>query len=272
MDCGYFETLIYRLPDEDLSGTELAALQAHIEQCADCRALYEAVTAAHEAITEPETAPVDLGERVMNAVRAEEKARKANEERIRRNAKIRQRWRFGDLGIAAACLALVVVTVNVLYGDLGQSKTADSATEAAPMMLEEAEVEEAAPAEGALAEYGDITMDAATADTGVTGSSAASMAREAADEAAPEAVESAAEVYAADGTYLGILDPDTLESLLSDSGETAEADGAPDWTLQLYGTSYELFARNNAIYWRESGSGSLTRSPVNADKLTATLK
>lgn len=190
MDCGYFEKLIYRLPDGDLSEAELRELHEHIEQCDDCRALYEAMTAAHEAMTELAPVPEGFGERVMNAVRAEEKARKAHEEKIRRNAKIKQRWRFGDLGIVAACLALVVVTLNVLYGDLGQRKTADTA-EAAPMMLEEA-VEETAPeaetdaATGAEYDVAETAMEGA-ADNGAAANSA--LTREAADEAAPEAVE-----------------------------------------------------------------------------------
>lgn len=272
MDCGYFEKLIYRLPDGDLSEAELRELHEHIEQCDDCRALYEAMTAAHEAMTELAPVPEGFGERVMNAVRAEEKARKAHEEKIRRNAKIKQRWRFGDLGIVAACLALVVVTLNVLYGDLGQRKTADTA-EAAPMMLEEA-VEETAPeAETAAAtgaEYGvaEAAMDGA-ADNGAAANSA--LTREAADEAAPEAVEPLPEVYTADGSYLGILDADTLAALLSDAGGFAETESDPEWRVQLSGTTYELFSLDGVMYWREGDSGTLTRSAIDEGAFTAAI-
>lgn len=269
MDCGYFEKLIYRLPDDDLSEAELTRLHEHIEQCADCRALFEAVTAAHEAMTELVPVPEGFGEKVMNAVRAEEKARKAQEEKIRRNAKIRQRWRFGDLGIVAACLALVVVTVNVLYGDLGQRKTADTA-EAAPMMLEETAAEAETTA-AAGAEYGvaEAAMDGAAADSGAT--STTSLAREIAEDSAPVA-EASPEVYAADGSYLGTLDADVLNELLSNGGSTAETDNEPDWKLQLSGTTYELFSLDGALYWREADGDVLTLSPVPEGEFTAAIR
>lgn len=265
MDCGYFEKLIYRLPDGDLSDAELAALTEHIDGCDACRALYEAMTAAHEVITDEQPVPEHFSANVMDAVREAEKARKANDERIRRNAKIRQRWRFGDLGIVAACLALVVVTVNVLFGDLGRRETADTAeTAAAPMMMEEA-VEEAAP-EAAEADYG---MAEATAMDGTTGTGAAdtaAMARDSAGNGAETAI------YAADGSYLGTIAPDTLAALLSDGGDTAQTDAAPDWTLQYAGTDYDLFVLNDSIYWRESGGDTLTLSPIGASEWTAALE
>lgn len=267
MDCGYFEKLIYRLPDGDLSETEMAALTEHIDACDACRTLYDAVTAAHEAIAELESVPEDFGARVMDAVRAEEKARKTKEEQVRRNARIRQRWRFGDLGLVAACLALVVVTLNVLFGDLGQRSTADTA-EAAPMMLEAA-AEEAAP-ETAEAAYGvaeATAMDGAT-DTGAADT--ASMAREAAEDAAPSTPEGA--VYAADGSYLGALAPDAVDALLTNSGSAAETDAACDWTMQLSGTAYELFSVDDAIYWRKSGHDGLTRSAMSADDFIAAIE
>lgn len=264
MDCGYFEKIIYRLPDDDLSPAEREELAAHITDCDSCRALYDAMGTAREGLTERVAVPEDFAAKVMKGVRAEEKAMKAEAAANARKAKAKRHWRLGDLGLIAACMAMVVVVLNVVYGDLGRR---DTAAEAAPMMLEEA-IEEAAP-ETAEAAYGvaEATAMDGAANTGAADTAA--MARNAANEANASAN---AEVYAADGSYLGTLASEVVDMLLITSDDTVETDAVPDWTLQLYGANYELFSVDGSVYWRETGSDSLTRSAMSADDFTAAIE
>lgn len=265
MDCGYFEKLIYRLPDGDLTESEQAQLDAHLDECDDCRALCDALALARADMAKLVAVPDGFAAKVMDGVHAEEKAMKAAEEKARRNAKIRQRWRFGDLGIAAACLALVVVTLNVLYGDLGRRTTADTA-EAAPMMLEEAVEETVAAADttaGTGTEYGvaEAAMEGAAADNGAAANSA--LTREAADEAAPETAEIL--VMNGSGALVGTLDTDTLAALLTDAdGSTAGTDAPPTWTVEANGAIYELFVMDEVLFWRTQGEDTLIRSGLDA--------
>lgn len=194
MDCGYFEKIIYRLPDDDLTPAEREELAAHVAECDDCRTLYDAMAAARESLSEPVAVPEGFAARVMKGVHAEEKAMKAEAAANERRAKIKKHWRFGDLGLIAACLAMVVVVLNVVYGDLGRRDTGDSAAEAAPMMLEEAAIEpETAAATGAAPEAAEpmeaADMAAEATMDGGTENAAASMNKAAEDIPLPEGPE-----------------------------------------------------------------------------------
>lgn len=51
-DCEYYREKISCLMDGELSPEETAGLEAHIEGCPECRALYEAFTAVSAALSE----------------------------------------------------------------------------------------------------------------------------------------------------------------------------------------------------------------------------
>lgn len=137
MDCGYFENLIEKMPDEPLSPEESAALQEHLSRCAACRALQEAYAFLSLELTDPEDAPEDLADNVMNAVWAE------NRKQVKRT----KRRRMTGWVTAAACVALAVGVGFPMFSAKGGS----SADLAAPAAMEYAAapraVAEEAPAE-----------------------------------------------------------------------------------------------------------------------------
>lgn len=269
MDCGYFEKFIYRLPDDDLTPAEREELEAHVAECADCRTLYDAMAAARESLTERDAVPEGFSRRVMKGVHAEEKAMKAEAAANARKANAKKHWRFGDLGLIAACLAMVVVVLNVVYGDLGRRDTTESAAEAAPMMLEEAAEPETAAATGAAPE---------AAPTALEPIEAADMATEAAmdgmENGAKAADSAPAEipVMDADGSLVGTLDADTLAALLTDAdGSSAGTDAPPTWTVEADGAIYELFVMDEVLFWRTQGEDTLTRSELDAQTFSDSI-
>lgn len=273
MDCGYFEKIIYRLPDDDLTPAEREELETHVAECDSCRTLYDAMAAARESLTERIAVPEGFSKRVMKGVHAEEKAMKAEAAANARKANAKKHWRFGDLGLIAACVAMVVVVLNVVYGDLGRRDTTESAAEAAPMMLEEAAAE-AAPM--MLEEAADPETAAATgaapeaAPAAIEPMEAADMTTEAAldggmENSAKAADSAPAEVLIMDenGSLVGTLDDDTLAALLTDAdGSTAGTDAPPTWTVETDGAVYELFVMDDILFWRAQGADTLTRSEL----------
>lgn len=265
MDCGYFEKIIYRLPDDDLTPAEREELEAHVAECADCRTLYDAMAAARESLTERVAVPEGFSQRVMKGVHAEEKAMKAEAAANARKANAKKHWRFGDLGLIAACLAMVVVVLNVVYGDLGRRDTTESAAEAAPMMLEEAAEPETAAATGAAPEAAE-PMDAAdmATETAMDGMESGAKAADSAPAEIPVMDES--------GSPVGTLDADTLAALLTDAdGSTAGTDAPPTWIVEADGAIYELFVMDEVLFWRTQGADTLTRSELDAQTFFARL-
>ena len=116
-DCEYYREKISCLMDGELSPEETAGLEAHIEGCPECRALYEAFTAVSAALSEGmEEPPEHIAPSVMQEIRA--------------IAEKKKRGVWIKCLSAAACLALVVL-VGVSSGLFGgtSSSGADSAGE-----------------------------------------------------------------------------------------------------------------------------------------------
>ena len=76
-DCSYYQELISRLIDRELSAEEGAELAAHARECADCRAVYTAFSSLsdmlNERLVEP---PEELSENVMAKLRRRELRKK----------------------------------------------------------------------------------------------------------------------------------------------------------------------------------------------------
>ncbi len=286
MDCGYFEKIIYRLPDDDLTPAEREELAAHVAECADCRTLYDAMAAARESLSEPVAVPDGFSKRVMKGVHAEEKAMKAEAAANERKAKSKKRWRFGDLGLIAACLAMVVVVLNVVYGDLGRRNTSDSAAEAAPMMLEGAAAEaapmmpeeeaaepETAAAAGTAPEAAPAALEPMEADDMATEAAMdGGMENAAAESKAADSAPAEILVMDESGSLVGTLDEATLTALLTDAdGSTNGTDAPPTWTVEADGALYELFVMDEVLFWRAPGADTLTRSDLDAQSFAALL-
>lgn len=75
-DCGYYENLIFALPDEGLTDDEAAQLREHLKICPDCRRLFTAFRDAAGVLKNDQMeAPAALREGVMARVLAYEKVR-----------------------------------------------------------------------------------------------------------------------------------------------------------------------------------------------------
>ena len=147
--CEFYQELISRMVDGDLSALEEADLARHIETCPDCAALFQAFSAISGQIGEDlEEAPFDLRDNVMAEIHREE---------IRRRNRIPTILR--SVLSAAACVALIAgvyLGVSITQG----KNLVTAAYDAAPAAAEEkvaaagAEVRampEAAPAEAETA-------------------------------------------------------------------------------------------------------------------------
>ena len=100
--CEKYQELISRMLDDELDENKKAALEAHMDSCAECRRLYSAFASVSSALsTDLEEAPADMKKSIMSSV-------------ARRPKKIVSIRRWGGTLAAAACLALII---------LGASKT-----------------------------------------------------------------------------------------------------------------------------------------------------
>lgn len=302
MDCGYFEQLIARMPDGELTDAELSALNAHIDGCAECRAFFHAMQAVREELTTLEDAPASLCGRVMDAVRQQAASDEPAVPATRTIKDKKRRWRFGDLGVLAACAALIVVVIGVTrFSPERADETAsgpamkaaapaagaeefEAAAYAAPQALDED-----APLPGAAAPADDNggflvrSADEAPAEayetadgTAVSDAEAAAEAPELPDAGAQEsaaAAEGTDDVFDADGLFAGTLPPGAPDVLFSarDGESPAPADTQAGWTVEYGGTVYELFSLDGALYWRVGGEGQLTRAGMDEAEFLAAL-
>lgn len=302
MDCGYFEQLIARMPDGELTDAELSALNAHIDGCAECRAFFHAMQAVSEELTTLEDAPASLCGRVMDAVRQQAASDEPAVPATRTIKDKKRRWRFGDLGVLAACAALIVVVIGVTrFSPERADETAagpamkaaapaagaeefEAAAYAAPQALDDE-----APLLGAAAPADDNggflvrSADEAPAEayetedrTAVSDAEEAAEAPELPDAGALEsaaAPEGTADVFDTDGLFAGTLPPGAPDVLLSarDGESPAPADTQAGWTVEYGGTVYELFSLDGALYWREGSEGPLTRAGMDEAEFLAAL-
>lgn len=96
--CEYYQELISRLVDDELSAEEQAVLVSHLEHCPDCAALVQALQSISGVIAEDLAEPPEaLSENVMAELRREA---------IKTENRKKRRWK-GPLA-TAACLAVVI--------------------------------------------------------------------------------------------------------------------------------------------------------------------
>ena len=96
--CEYYQELISRLVDDELSAEEQAVLVSHLEHCPDCATLVQALQSISGVIAEDLAEPPEaLSENVMAELRREA---------IKTENRKKRRWK-GPLA-TAACLAVVI--------------------------------------------------------------------------------------------------------------------------------------------------------------------
>ena len=125
--CKEYQMLISAMLDGELPQADAQRLQAHIAECDDCRAMYQAFQALSAAVTADTTVPESLHENIMSTVRAADHAQRAQKKLTRLRSYL----------ALAACLVLAVGTVFALNSSLFRmGKSSDAAlynNSAAPM-------------------------------------------------------------------------------------------------------------------------------------------
>ncbi len=140
-DCERYQELISRLVDGEISKNEYAMLQAHMENCAECSAMYAIFASLSDIIgSEDEPLPEDLHENIMAGVRRHA---------MINNNKRRLSKPLRNTLAAAACAALVLFAARGLApADKAQQAVLNESQAAAmDMALPEAAVEAAPAAE-----------------------------------------------------------------------------------------------------------------------------
>ena len=127
-DCERYEALISELLDGELSAAEEAEVRAHMAQCAECAAMYEAFSAVGDALrADAAEVPDTLHDGIMAKVAMAEKAKKTQNKIIR----------LRPMLTAAACLVVLVGTLLALKNNsfrMGASSAAPKAAEAPAAM------------------------------------------------------------------------------------------------------------------------------------------
>ena len=122
-DCERFEERISALLDGELSAEEEAEVRAHMAECAECAAMYEAFAAVGAALkADAEDVPDTLHDGIMTKVRMAEKATKTQHRIVR----------LRPFLTAAACLIVLVGTVLALKNTVGMRKSEASGNASAP--------------------------------------------------------------------------------------------------------------------------------------------
>ncbi len=104
--CEYYQELISRMLDEDLSRDERSALAEHLETCRECAAMYQAFSVLSDTLaSDMEEPPEGFSDNVMAEIRRSEIIRKNRKPHVLS----RQTKNFI---VAAACAALVLVTAG----------------------------------------------------------------------------------------------------------------------------------------------------------------
>ena len=303
-NCEYYQALMSRLLDGDLTAEEQAAVKEHIRSCPDCARVWDAFCQMGEAIrgeamVEP---PQALARGVMDRVAAHSRPAPApipvQSHRLRS-------WKK----LAAAACFVVLVAAGAVTGVFGRgARTAgggntasylpEAKSEAAYVHLPEdaggsAEtVRTADPADSALGAGSALSgaADSAPLENSGAASSAAAAAPEAEGteeeaveapeegimaimeppQAAADSVPLALPVQGADGADAGLIaDTAALRALLT--GEALDEPlPEPEYTLSLDGEAYAFAGDGDGgLLWWRAGDTAPTRSPASLADLEA---
>lgn len=212
--CEKFQELISCLIDGEITGAEKAALDAHLEGCPSCRAYFKLLS----DISLPDAAepPKSLLPDVMAAVKSAPRPK-------------RSIIRFVvPAAAAAACLAIVIISVPTLVtGGAGKSSAPESAE--APMMY--AVSDSGAPA----------SLPSAGSMRGFAGSAAA-------PECAAAPMEAENDAFLSDGASNAVKAAETAEAVEAPAPEP-EPEAAPEEADFAYASDEEATGGASAVYY-----------------------
>lgn len=227
--CEYYQELISRMIDDELSAEESAVLAQHLESCPECSAMYQAFSGISQAIAEDmEEPPEYLRESIMAELRREQ-IKKEN----------RKKFRWKNVLATAACLAVVVAAAWIVPNSFRMGSAAPQAADNMAPAPAEYAMPESAAAPADSAEYAAAEPRSAEGEAEAESPAAANFSAYDADisDTAAQYVELHGDKAAAFAQLL--------------SGETAELpESAED---ARYTVSYELEENTQLAYIRLYG-------------------
>ena len=282
--CEYYQELISRLTDGDLSSTERAELDDHLRACPDCQAMLDAVSDISNALqndmAEPPSALVDS---VMERIRAD--AAQAAPIPITAARKKRHTpWRR----LAVAACLVVVIGSGALFalqskgGFSGAAMTSDMAmpqeysrSTDAGAVYESAEAEDEAVME---APAGAAAVDDAAPAEPAEMPLPEPDARAVEEETVANDIAAALPAYGPDGGYLGVIeDTGVLDMLLADADPGPDGLPPVDWdiicTVEYGGVIYAFGTDSGEEYlvWWDVGGAGVSLSPGTVTQLESLI-
>jgi predicted anti-sigma-YlaC factor YlaD len=127
-DCDKYQEMISAMIDGALSETQEQQLKEHIEQCMQCRAMYEAFAALADGIETVPAPPARLHEGIMSAVANAGRNKKKEGTIIHLRRYV----------TAAACLVIIVGAVLAVKSGAVSQKNYSKSSDTAPAMAESA--------------------------------------------------------------------------------------------------------------------------------------
>jgi len=272
MDCEYYQELMSRMLDGDLSADETESLLTHVQSCASCRAVFTAFADFSACLkTPPVEPPAALREAVMAGIRPQKKKKSTP-------------LILKILVPMAACFALLAAGAIYLdyYG--ANATSADSALEmtaAAPNSSSEedslyssesktADMDDEMSSSEARASGAE--MSTVEPDTGIL-QSAGTDNGSAASGGTASTLPDTADVYDGSGGFVGSIKADNvgtfLNAVCTDGGGTNATEESPSYAVDCGGVTYELLAQNGTLWWRVSGETAFTLSPSGVDDFLA---
>lgn len=268
-ECEYFEELILRVPDGDLTDAEADALQTHLRACPECRRLFLALRSVSSTLSDASAEPpAELAAGVMERICAQTTPTTVPASSPRRKkANPNRHWR--SLSVAAC---LVLIAGGAVFGasrlrNAGRSSDANDSVVLERSMA--AVTEEAAPAEAPMPEPAAYSLE----DT--------PMLADAYEEPAAGATEADSAAYNAvplEPIQVPAGREAEFESIITDSHEDPDFTTA-SWDVIAYveynGIVYEFLtdAEGQSLLWRDAAEGVYPIvSPQNADALLAILE
>lgn len=261
-ECAYFEELILRVPDGDLTDAEADALQTHLRACPECRRLFRALRTVSGALSDASSEPpAGLAAGVMERISAQTppNAVPASSPRRKKAAPKRRRRSLS----VAACL--VLIAGGAVFGASRlrkEGRGADADESVAPERSMAAVTEGSAPAEAGIPEPAVYSLDEAPM---LADDHEGSVAGAAANTAPLEPMQ------VPEGREA------EFESIITDSHEEPDFTTA-SWDVIAYveykGVVYEFLtdAEGQSLLWRDAAEGVYPIvSPQNAETLLAIL-
>ena len=260
-DCEYYQELMSRLLDQDLTAEEEASLREHVRTCPECLAMFATftgmTTALREDLAEP---PRDLAGGVMARIAEEGRPAPVRRRPARQVRRPRAWVRLG----AAACLVLLAAGLSTVTL---RGRTKSSAAETADIQTRAGAAQDSGQTMTASAPDGEAASDTEQMLLPIGEESVPAGGNEYVPQAPAPSPSPSLEplpVYDAARSHIGAIDPENIpafENLITDEGW---AEGSFEYMLKVEyrGRTYAFATDDDGgLVWWEEPSTQPLRSP-----------